>query len=829
MADTDIVQVIAEARVDARSLSEFVFKPADFMVQRRLAPPINTLNFYLDKFDAVAADANSAISMANNSISIANNSIGAANALIADANAKILAADGVVADAYAGAEQRFFDTANNNLNSQIDVYLSAQDIGKSVFDTPQAGVDAGIANGSYYSVRSTDSDYFLEEYKNNAGTPQATGKKYPAAKFLLTKGVFTVSELLILGDTATAGARFNTHGFYAKGDCLPSVFEVQTVAVGDVFTDIGNGTLIGDDASIKINSTKKLKLIANESVALSQLGGIKTAQSTTTKNDVVGSVILKNFRNLLVDGFYTLQGRLWVGVNNTIFGTGKKSSGIRQGDNVNQYLLQSINSDIKNEVFLNDYLEIANLTLDGNFTKNNVRDYSQDINFTYWGFGIAVFNTNDFYIHDVHTKDTEAWGISYHVCNRVRGYNLTFDQAVDAPSNKDGITGSGKRVHYKNLSGYTSDDMCAVGCGRSTLGGVDTGITVNMVVEYVEVDGLEGGEKGGRGTLFGVGVYGPDVGLIKNVVIKNITGVFTQAPIRLANYWFVSKKVKFNSIIIENIFDCVLQKQTNGVFTYLYINYIDCDSFIFNKIHHVKNGDYLTPFSFINSVLTTLKNSDATNIYFEQNDSTQNAFVMVNNQLDVIGSANFDKINAVSDVAITDNIDATNGLFAPMSNIAKMAVSSFRLGEFNSSFKQAAMLAGIATAHSKNNIKKLSIDYLDIPSGGVGYYASVMTGGSGASIISCNMVIRQSVIYIEAVLDLSIVSPSAEFSFLSFGAALNFKKMRVINYTPSDGLAVPITTITSSAVVRLVAPIKANPSITPGTYRVNYIDAIPII
>lgn len=64
MADTDIVQVIAEARVDARSLSEFVFKPADFMVTRRLAPSINTLSFYLNLFDTVAADGASQLAQA---------------------------------------------------------------------------------------------------------------------------------------------------------------------------------------------------------------------------------------------------------------------------------------------------------------------------------------------------------------------------------------------------------------------------------------------------------------------------------------------------------------------------------------------------------------------------------------------------------------------------------------------------------------------------------------------------------------------------------------------------------------------------------------------
>lgn len=47
MAD-DIVQIIENARVDATSLSEFIYYPANAMVQRRLAPSIHTLNYYLD-------------------------------------------------------------------------------------------------------------------------------------------------------------------------------------------------------------------------------------------------------------------------------------------------------------------------------------------------------------------------------------------------------------------------------------------------------------------------------------------------------------------------------------------------------------------------------------------------------------------------------------------------------------------------------------------------------------------------------------------------------------------------------------------------------------
>lgn len=47
MAD-DIVQVIQDAREDAVSLSQFMYYPASTMIERRLAPSIHTLNYYLD-------------------------------------------------------------------------------------------------------------------------------------------------------------------------------------------------------------------------------------------------------------------------------------------------------------------------------------------------------------------------------------------------------------------------------------------------------------------------------------------------------------------------------------------------------------------------------------------------------------------------------------------------------------------------------------------------------------------------------------------------------------------------------------------------------------
>lgn len=61
MAD-DVLKIFAEGQVDARSLSEFMFKPADFMVTRRLAPSINTLNFHIDRLYRTASEGEIAVS-----------------------------------------------------------------------------------------------------------------------------------------------------------------------------------------------------------------------------------------------------------------------------------------------------------------------------------------------------------------------------------------------------------------------------------------------------------------------------------------------------------------------------------------------------------------------------------------------------------------------------------------------------------------------------------------------------------------------------------------------------------------------------------------------
>ena len=84
MAINDIVQTIAEARVDARSLSEFVFKPAGFKVARRLAPPVDTLQFYINRFDATKATTDAYIATIPNIVNEAINNTAVEHGVLAD-------------------------------------------------------------------------------------------------------------------------------------------------------------------------------------------------------------------------------------------------------------------------------------------------------------------------------------------------------------------------------------------------------------------------------------------------------------------------------------------------------------------------------------------------------------------------------------------------------------------------------------------------------------------------------------------------------------------------------------------------------------------------
>lgn len=84
MAINNIVQTIADARVDARSLSEFVFKPAGFKVTRRLAPTIDTLQFYVNSLSLAVTEAQGKVEYIETTVQDAINNTAVEGGVLAD-------------------------------------------------------------------------------------------------------------------------------------------------------------------------------------------------------------------------------------------------------------------------------------------------------------------------------------------------------------------------------------------------------------------------------------------------------------------------------------------------------------------------------------------------------------------------------------------------------------------------------------------------------------------------------------------------------------------------------------------------------------------------
>lgn len=638
---------------------------------------------------------------------------------------------------------------------------------------------------------------------------------------LRKNNIFTVHSLI--NSQISINEKYSVSGFYESGDCPFSSFVVEQITSDDIFEDIGNGILIGSDASIRIDESKKLKIIARETVYLSQLGGVKTAVSTTIKNDVIASVILKNFKELVIDGFYTLRGTIWHDKNNVIRGIGKTISGIRQGDNVNKYPIQSIYSDIKQEIRLNDRLEMYGFTLDGNKAKNGVRNYSKDINFSYWGFGAALFNIDEFYVHDLHVKNTEAWGISYHLCNVVHGENLTFDQVKGIGTNKDGITGSGKRVTYENISGYTDDDLCAVGCGKSSLLGNDSGITVNQEIEYVKINGVEGLKKDGQGAHFAVGIYGPDDAKIKNVVIENVYGSFYAGIIRCANYWLVSSNLNIDNIEINNISKSKLQSSRKN---HVFFRYINSKKIVIDGVHYYKDGDVSDVGG--GNIIQLLRSNVGTlvskNIIAEQLNSYQNISVVLAGGSSV-DTYVFENISGITPESMPNDLDTSNGCLYLIEK-AETPSNSIDIHNINlGGFKLQGYLSNLRYISTNGLSKCINIDNINLPNDD----ANIIYAADGVSITSIQNRIRNSNLIVSIDALITVSNLTSDMVCFNFGKNMTFKKSTVTVFQPKSAPnGANLVFVNNHDSIKLFNPSFSGLAAT-GTYRVFLRMVIPII
>lgn len=164
MAINDIVQTIAEARVDARSLSEFVFKPAGFKVTRRLAPPVDTLQFYIDRFNSLNGDFSSSVSVAlsnlNNSVAEANGKVAYIETTVQDAINNTAIEGGVLADTLVVVDGSLSQrTINKGLESVADL---------STIKNPKNGLRVYVK--SHYAGLGRGGGYFVYDSSITSGS-----------------------------------------------------------------------------------------------------------------------------------------------------------------------------------------------------------------------------------------------------------------------------------------------------------------------------------------------------------------------------------------------------------------------------------------------------------------------------------------------------------------------------------------------------------------------------------------------------------------------------------------------------------------------------------
>lgn len=206
-------------------------------------------------------------------------------------------------------------------------------------------------------------------------------------------------------------------------------------------------------------------------------------------------------------------------------------STIKLADAANDYLI--VNSDWSAG---NSNITLIQGVIDGNGT-NQTRNYSPDMFTGYFGFGTLFYKVNNLIMDRWSVTKTNAWGIAYHLCGSVRFTNFVFNQIGAAGTNGDGITGSASDIYVQNVSGYTNDDIVAVGTGKGSLAGHDLGIpdVDNIDINSVFIDNIQGVDQGSAS--YGIGLYPYGGHTIKDITISNVSGIFGDHLIRGVQYW----------------------------------------------------------------------------------------------------------------------------------------------------------------------------------------------------------------------------------------------------------------------------------------------------
>lgn len=215
MAD-DVLKIFAEGRVDAQSLSGFMEQPSDALVPRRLAPPINTLNYFLDYLRALE--------------------------LVYSQQTGVVNVNGVQVKAITQAVKDALNSAAIDNNTQVDTLITVtpKDIGQVAQNLAQ--VVSERASVKKWGVIGGGVDGYSARFQA-AVDAQAAGDKL----LYLPKDTYALSGIdlkgvTLIGDDATIISDGNTSNRYIFTDSTTDTVKLKNI----IFNGFSNVKDTGD-------------------------------------------------------------------------------------------------------------------------------------------------------------------------------------------------------------------------------------------------------------------------------------------------------------------------------------------------------------------------------------------------------------------------------------------------------------------------------------------------------------------------------------------------------------------------------------------------------
>ena len=173
MAD-DVLKIFAEGRVDAQSLSGFMEQPSDALVPRRLAPPINTLNYFLDYLRALE--------------------------LVYSQQTGVVNVNGVQVKAITQAIKDALNSAAIDNNTQVDTLITATPQYIDGVAVTQAQVNAETVSVERFGVTSSSVDNTLKMRKAFAYCKANNCTLYfPPKNYSCTSTIYSFHDVEISG------------------------------------------------------------------------------------------------------------------------------------------------------------------------------------------------------------------------------------------------------------------------------------------------------------------------------------------------------------------------------------------------------------------------------------------------------------------------------------------------------------------------------------------------------------------------------------------------------------------------------------------------------